>query len=1057
METEPTEISYAAELKSIIDSLGLGFRAEIEKRIEGEKLRVDLLIYQGNALLLIVEVKRPEAFPSLSDDKLIKQAKEYANLLIKKHTGLRYFATHNLKHLMLFEWRKIEKKRLQDFEKPSHDWFVVRPLPWSILPSASQLSDYESNHLDVRSATRNFLMDFKARLEGKTLDVRPEIIQTLASSLEKIADGGGVWFFDLYKRDVSFQSSFDTWLRERGIKRPKNDDETRIQLKRLAMEQAYTLIIKLMFYHVLRLKYDILTSKLSDIKIDGSMSAAVMREMWESLFKDAIKESGDFQLVFETDLVDSLPIPSNTVGNHIRLFNYLREINWRNLDYDVIGTIFEDMIHEQRRHLLGQYFTKSEVVDLILAFTVKEVGPLLDPAVGSGTFLVRAYQRMRYLNPDISHSDLVKQLFGIDVDKTVAMLAAVNLYIRDPLSPAIANPNVSTMDFFSPQVKPSNVITSFVAHGTDVTYRFQLPASCMIVANPPYTRQEEMESAFYTDEYKKKIISDTITPIRLVDNRSLDEKWSLQSSIYSYFLAKSTQFLDSNRRLGYITSNSWLDAAFGSALKEYFLGQFRIIAIVGSSVERWFEDADINTTILILEKPDEKERQNLKSHEVKFVTLKAPIKNLLGTPSSGFDITEMRNYWQRLDKLISEMETTQAKEHAKYNDKAIGFAIDDERMRLISVRQPELRQDEKWGIFLRASKVWFEVLGSNRAWFKTMKDQSGLYELRRGFTTNANELYYLPSKTWKLHKEVENRRQVLSQTQGILSLSKKSIKPIVKSPTQLERYSIHEEGLDSRIIYFQTGKDKVKDDQLLRYIKWMETEVAREYVTNGRFYSVARKLFAPELKNRMVGASDTKEEETLKNIAKDFLDSKRIEAAPDWYVLPKRDPAQFLCNNGINKRFAFVLNDSGAIEDERLYGLKVDTSEVPLEVYFAVLNCTLTYMAIELWGRTQLGLGVLDVKVDDYLSMPILDVKKVWNKLKKNMSLKKRLQDIVEKMKMMKVMPIGKEIEQETRRDLDELILVSILGLPNTKAEIVRQELKGIVENRLSRARTISR
>ena len=502
METEPTEVSYAAELKSIIDSLELGFRAEIEKRIEGQKLRVDLLIYQGIALSLIVEIKRPEAFPSLSDDKLIEQAKEYANILIKKHTGLRYFATHNLKHLMLFEWRKIEKKQLQDFEKPSHDWFVVRPLPWSILPSASELSDYEPNRLGIRSATQNFLMDFKARLEGKMKDVRPEIIQMLATSLERIAEGGVVWFFDQYKRDERFRASFDEWLTEKGVKKPKNDDETRLQIRRLAMEQAYTLLLKLMFYHVLRLKYGALTSKLSDIRIDGSINSVVMKSVWDSLFADAIKESGDFQVVFETNLADSLSIPPNMVSNYIKLFNDLREINWRSLDYDVIGAIFEDMIHEQRRHLLGQYFTKSEVVDLILAFTVRKVGPLLDPAVGSGTFLVRAYQRMRYLDPNIAHADLVRQLFGIDVDKAVAMLAAINLYIRDPLSPTIANPNVGCTDFFSSQVKPSNVIPSLAVHSTsNDIYRFQLPRSCLVVANPPYTRQEEMEAAFYTVLY----------------------------------------------------------------------------------------------------------------------------------------------------------------------------------------------------------------------------------------------------------------------------------------------------------------------------------------------------------------------------------------------------------------------------------------------------------------------------------------------------------------------------------------------------------------------------
>ena len=537
----------------------------------------------------------------------------------------------------------------------------------------------------------------------------------------------------------------------------------------------------------------------------------------------------------------------------------------------------------------------------------------------------------------------------------------------------------------------------------------------------------------------------------------MKEKWSLQASIYSYFLVKSTQFLAAGNRLGYITSNSWLDSAFGKPLKEYFLSQFKIIAVIASSIERWFEDADINTAILILERLDDAREETLKSHEVKFVTLNAPIKNLLGTPPSGFDVTEMRSYWQNLDKLILEIETSKAAKHTKYDDKRLGFAINDDRMRVISVKQSELMQNEKWGIFLRAPQVWFELVGSKRAWFTTMKEQSALYGLRRGFTTNANELYYLPSKMWKLHKELENRREILSQVRGILSLSKKDVKSLIKSPTQLEEYSVREDGLNTRIVYLRMGKDKIKDSELLRYIEWMETEVAREYTTNNRFPSLTRKMFAPELKERMKGASDAKEENKLKEIAKEFLEGKKVQTSDDWFILPPRESAQFLCIPGINRRFAFFLNETGAVEDKRLYGLQVDTSTIPLYLYFAILNCTMTYMAVELWGRTELGLGALDVVVDDYQTMPILDVEQMWKKLKKSTRLKKRLQDTVEKMKIMKVMPIGEEIEQETRRTLDELILVNVLGLPKSKAEILRQELEAIVQSRLSRAQTTGR
>ena len=225
MATEPTEISYAGELKSIIDSLNLAFHAEIEKKLEGKLLRVDLLIHHKDQLSLIVEVKRPEAFPSLSDGGLLEQAKEYANFLVKKHTGLRFVATHNLKHLMLFERRKTEKKTLQDFEKPEYDWFLVKPFPWNILPMASRLSDYEANRWDISSAMKSFLLDFKAYLEGKAIDIRPSIVQILATSLREIAEGSTPWFYSKYKTDREFQRSLEIWLAQREIRRPKNDDE----------------------------------------------------------------------------------------------------------------------------------------------------------------------------------------------------------------------------------------------------------------------------------------------------------------------------------------------------------------------------------------------------------------------------------------------------------------------------------------------------------------------------------------------------------------------------------------------------------------------------------------------------------------------------------------------------------------------------------------------------------------------------------------------------------------------------------------------------------------
>ena len=142
METSPTEMTYAAELKSVVDSFDQGFRADVERKIEGENSRIDLLVYYNHHLCLILELKRPDKCPSLNDESVKTQAREYAESLEKLHTGFKFFGTHNLKHLMLYERRKSEKRQLHDFEKPTYAWEPVRPYPWGILPSAVKIEDY---------------------------------------------------------------------------------------------------------------------------------------------------------------------------------------------------------------------------------------------------------------------------------------------------------------------------------------------------------------------------------------------------------------------------------------------------------------------------------------------------------------------------------------------------------------------------------------------------------------------------------------------------------------------------------------------------------------------------------------------------------------------------------------------------------------------------------------------------------------------------------------------------------------------------------------------------
>ena len=80
---------------------------------------------------------------------------------------------------------------------------------------------------------------------------------------------------------------------------------------------------------------------------------------------------------------------------------------------------------------------------------------VLDPGCGSGTFLIYAYRRLSELKlrrrsrrvPADVHEQILRQLWGIDVNEFPAHLTAVNLAMRNPLAES-KEMNVFVADFF---------------------------------------------------------------------------------------------------------------------------------------------------------------------------------------------------------------------------------------------------------------------------------------------------------------------------------------------------------------------------------------------------------------------------------------------------------------------------------------------------------------------------------------------------------------------------------------------------------------------------------
>ncbi len=118
---------------------------------------------------------------------------------------------------------------------------------------------------------------------------------------------------------------------------------------------------------------------------------------------------------------------------------FLEELDRYNFDefkHDTIGHIYEDIIPPEVRHDLGQYYTPPEIVELINKLTIKDPDDkVLDPGCGSGTFLITAYNILKELKEDagetVNHTEILDQLYGIDINRFPAHLTAINLALQD--------------------------------------------------------------------------------------------------------------------------------------------------------------------------------------------------------------------------------------------------------------------------------------------------------------------------------------------------------------------------------------------------------------------------------------------------------------------------------------------------------------------------------------------------------------------------------------------------------------------------------------------------
>ena len=119
-----------------------------------------------------------------------------------------------------------------------------------------------------------------------------------------------------------------------------------------------------------------------------------------------------------------------------KVIDMIAEESWLVMDGDVKGAIYEGILEkngQDKKSGAGQYFTPRSLIQAMVDVTRPKIGEtVLDPACGTGGFLLTAYDYMKAQSADREKQDFLKNksLHGVDNTALVVTLASMNLYLH---------------------------------------------------------------------------------------------------------------------------------------------------------------------------------------------------------------------------------------------------------------------------------------------------------------------------------------------------------------------------------------------------------------------------------------------------------------------------------------------------------------------------------------------------------------------------------------------------------------------------------------------------
>ncbi|MFC1968600.1 Eco57I restriction-modification methylase domain-containing protein [Chloroflexota bacterium] len=269
----------------------------------------------------------------------------------------------------------------------------------------------------------------------------------------------------------------------------------------------------------------------------------------------------------------------------------------------------------------------------------------------------------------------------------------------------------------------------------------------IVMGNPPYVRQEVIAAPIVhgvqvTDdkrEYKAKLALSVYQAFPhffgyKAGGKTPAHKINAKSDLYIYFYLHGLSLLSDKGSFCFITSNSWLDVGYGADLQEFLLKYCHVKLVLDNQVRRTFANADVNSIIVLFSPPDDRREWALEK-TARFVMFRVPFEHILDPVI--FD--EIEEATER--KATKEYRVFPIQQGKLLEDGCEILEEEETGTAAAPLIKSERYIGNKWGgKYLRAPDIYWTILEKGKGKLVRLGD---IADVRRGFTTGANEFFYL--------------------------------------------------------------------------------------------------------------------------------------------------------------------------------------------------------------------------------------------------------------------------------------------------------------------------